>query len=116
MQDFLYLFIGGQDHSDERSPQEMQANMERWMDWIGRMRQAGVYKGGNPLESGGKTINGADRLVTDGPFAEAKEVVGGYILVGVKDLDEAVEHARGCPIYGDGGRVEIRPIQHIEGL
>lgn len=116
MKDFLYLFIGGNEAAATRSPEEMQQNMEQWMTWIGTMREAGIYKGGDPLEAEGKTIAGADRVITDGPFAEAKEVVGGYILLSVKDMDAALEHARGCPIYEDGGRVEIRPIMHIEGL
>jgi len=116
MKDFLYLFIGGHEANATRSPEEMQQNMERWMTWIGGMQKAGVYKGGDPLEAEARTIAGADRVVTDGPFAEAKEVVGGYILLTVKDMDAAIEHARGCPIYEDGGRVEIRPVMHIEGL
>jgi len=116
MKDFLYLFIGGHEESAKRSPEEMQKNMEQWMTWIGTMREAGIYKGGDPLEAEARTIAGADGVVTDGPFAEAKEVVGGYILISVKDMEAATEHARGCPIYADGGRVEIRPIMHIEGL
>ncbi len=114
MKDFLYLFIGGAEHSAKLSPADQQRYMEKWYGWIGEMRKAGVYKAGNPLESGGKTLSGPKKVVTDGPFAESKEVVGGYIVVGVKDLDAAVEHARHCPIFEAGGRVEVRPIVPLE--
>ena len=116
MKDFLYLFIGGHEAAAARSPEEMQKNMELWMAWMGSLQEAGIYKGGDPLEAECKTVAGPDRVVTDGPFAEAKEVIGGYTKVTTKDIETAVEHARGCPIYDDGGRVEVRPIMHIEGL
>lgn len=112
MNQFLYLFIGGNDHTG--SPEEMQQVMARWMAWIGTMEQAGIYKGGDPLEAGGKTLAGSEPLVTDGPFAEAKEVVGGYILVETKTIDEAVDHAKRCPIFADGGRVEVRPVMQMD--
>jgi Uncharacterized protein conserved in bacteria len=114
MQDFLFLFIGGE--RGEPSPEEMQKSMERWFAWIREMKNAGIYHGGYPLDDGGKTIRGAERVVTDGPFAEAKELVGGYMLLRVKDLDEAVRWARGCPGLDVGTRVEVRPIVHLEGL
>ena len=56
------------------------------------------------------------RTVTDGPFVEGKEEVGGYLIVSAKDINEAVELARGCPILENNGTVEVRPIQHIPGL
>ena len=86
------------------------------MNWIGAMREAGIYQGGDPLENEGATIAGPDKVVTDGPFAEAKEVVGGYIRIRVADLAAAVDEAKNCPIYGDGGRVEVRQIHEMEGL
>ena len=116
MKDFLYLFIGGHEEHAKRSPEEMQAHMERWMTWIGAMREAGIYQGGDPLENEGATIAGPDRVVTDGPFAEAKEVVGGYIRIRVADLAAATDEAKNCPIYDDGGRVEVRQIHEMEGL
>ena len=115
MKDFLLLFIGGEPPTDA-SPEQMQQTMQRWFEWIGRMREAGIYKGGHPLEAEGRTIHGAEKIVADGPFAEAKELVGGYMLLHVAGMDDAVKWARGCPIFDAGGRVEVRPIQAIEGL
>ena len=55
-------------------------------------------------------------VVTDGPFVEGKEEVGGYLIVAAKDLNEAVELAKSCPILENNGTVEVRPIEHIPGL
>jgi len=113
MAEFLYLFrnrAGG----PALSPEEMQQTMQRWIAWIEQLSRAGKFKGGDPLEDGGKVLSGpAGTLVTDGPFAEAKEVVGGYLLVSAGSPEEAVELARGCPIYAHGGTVEVRAIQDM---
>lgn len=111
MSGFLYLFIGG--HDVERSPAEAEENMKAWVGWMDDLRSAGVWVGGHPLESGGKTITGTDKKVTDGPFAETKELVGGFIQINAESMDVAVKHAKNCPIYPSGGRVEIRPIHEI---
>ena len=110
MKEFLYLFIGGETSEPAVSPEEQRRRRERWFAWVGRMHEAGVYRGGSPLEPGGRTIEGSDRLVREGPVTGAHDAVSGYVLVRVRDIDEAVAHARGCPIYDDGGRVEIRPV------
>jgi hypothetical protein len=52
--------------------------------------------------------------VTDGPFIEAKEMVGGYLIVNAKDINEAVEISKGCPIFLENGKVEVRPVQKLE--
>jgi len=109
MAGYLYLFIGGRDV--ERTEAEAAENMQAWVAWMGDLREAGVWVGGHPLEPNGKTIAGVDKNVTDGPFAETKELVGGFIQVQTDSMDAAVEHAKNCPIYPSGGRVEIRPIQ-----
>jgi len=107
MKDFLYLFRGG---NAGTTPEDRQRSMQRWRAWIEQLTKVGKFKGGFPLESGGKIISGANKVVTDGPFPESKEVVGGYLLVSAKDLAEAVELSKGCPIYTEGGAVEVRPI------
>jgi len=107
MKDFLYLFRGG---NVGTTPEERQRGMQRWRTWIEQLTKSGKYKGGFPLETGGKVVKGANKLVTDGPFPESKEVVGGYLLVSAKDLAEAVEISKGCPIFAEGGAVEVRPI------
>ncbi len=107
MKDFLFLFRGGRASS---SPEDGQQRMQRWTTWIEGLAKAGKTKGGFPLETGGKYLSGANKLVTDGPFPETKEVVGGYLIVMADDLAGAAEIAKGCPIFGEGGGVEVRAI------
>jgi hypothetical protein len=108
MTDFIYLFRGGMDRT--ASPDEMHQNMERWRAWIGELSKTGNFKSGEPLEQTGKTIKGKKRVVTDGPYAEAKDVIGGYLVVSAKDIDDAVRLAQGCPIYENDGSVEVRAV------
>jgi hypothetical protein len=105
MSQFLYVFRGGMDGS---SPEQMQQHMQKWVGWMKQLTESGNFKGGDPLEKGGKVVSAKN--VTDGPFAEAKDVVGGYLLVEAKDLPHAVELSRACPILAVGGTVEVRPI------
>jgi hypothetical protein len=107
MKDFLFLFRGGRHPA---SPEEGQKRMQRWTTWIDGLAKAGKTKGGFPLEDSGKYVSGANKLVTDGPFPESKEIVGGYLIVTADDLAGAVEISKGCPIFGEGGGVEVRPI------
>ena len=107
MKDFLFLFRGGRSPA---SPEEGQKRMQLWTSWIEGLAKAGKTKGGYPLETGGKHVSGPNKLVTDGPYAESKEVVGGYLIVTADDLAGAAELAKGCPIFGEGGSVEVRPI------
>ena len=88
--------------------------LEIWNAWCDELAATGVALGGNPLEPAGKLVQaspgrrGAE--VVDGPFAEAKELVGGYHLVRAASLDEAVELAKGCPLVEHGMTVEVRPV------
>src|SRR6266511_2567334 len=114
--DFLYLFRGGADPK-QMSPEQMQQNMNRWFAWIGDLRSKGKFKAGEPLGDEGKVLSGKKGAnVTDGPFVEGKEEVGGYLIVSAKDLAEAVRLAKDCPILENNGTVEVRPIEHISGL
>jgi len=66
-----------------------------------------------PLEDAGKVVKGKQKAITDGPFAEAKDVVGGFSLIQARDLNQAVELSKNCPILDVGGSVEVRQIQVI---
>jgi hypothetical protein len=68
---------------------------------------------GQPLERTGRLVKGKDKTVTDGPFAEAKDIVGGYTLIEASDLDQAVELSKGCPIFEVEGAVEVRPVMKM---
>lgn len=95
------------------SPDVMQRQMERWRGWIADLAKQGKFKGGDPLEDGGRTLAGKSKSVTDGPYAEAKDLVGGYLLVTAASLDEATEMARGCPIFEANGTVEVRTVRKM---
>jgi hypothetical protein len=115
MADYLFLFRGGTQHETGHSPADLQVSTQKWMTWIGGIGKKGQLKGGQPLENGGKVINGKKRVVTDGPFAEAKDIVGGYLIVTAKDLTEAYEIAKGCPGPDEGGSIEVRGLAPMPG-
>jgi len=71
------------------------------------------FKCGHPLAPAAKLVVGKKKSVNDGPYVEAKDIIGGYIVVEAKDLDEAVEISKGCPILEVGGSVEVRPIEKL---
>jgi hypothetical protein len=113
MEKFIYLFRGGMSNHDE-SPEVMQAHMQKWMHWMKSLGEKGILAGGEPLQPTGKQVNGTKKTVTDGPFVEAKEMVGGYLIVNAKDINEAVEISKGCPIFEENGKLEVRPIQKMD--
>ena len=80
------------------------------MTWFSRLKDEGTAIAGNPLEREGKIVSGKNRVVSDGPFAEAKETIGGYFLLKVNTLDEAVAIAQQCPGLPYGIRVEVRAV------
>ena len=112
MKEFMMIFRHTPDPSNPPSPEEIQASIKLWQDWIGGIAAQGKFVATNQLGFEGKTVK-ADQLVTDGPYAELKEIVGGYMIAKAVSLDEAVEIARGCPILTVGGNVEVRNIMEI---
>jgi hypothetical protein len=112
MSEFTYLFRGRK-MSD--SPEEQRQHTEKWFEWFKELRANGQLKNqGLPLEAAGKVVQGSGKVVVkDGPYAEAKDMVGGFITVEARDLDHAAEIAKGCPILAVGGAVEVRPVQII---
>lgn len=111
MADFMFLFRGGDPSWASSSPDEMQKQMQKWMAWMKELGAKGKLKGGEPLERGGKVVRGGAKTITDGPYAEAKDLVGGYLVITAKDLDEAAELSKGCPILDHAlGTVEVRPV------
>ncbi|MBL9211044.1 MAG: hypothetical protein JNL92_11290, partial [Opitutaceae bacterium] len=84
---------------------------QRWNDWVERLVAQGKLQHGQPLGLGGRVVSGAKgERVTDGPYAEAKEAVGGYLMLAVANLDEATAIARQCPGLSVGLTVEVRPV------
>ena len=108
--EYMLLFRGNDWHKG-LSPEEMQEVASQWMAWFNRLTAQGKAKAGNPLEREGKIVSGKNgRVVADGPFAESKEAIGGYFLLQVKSLDEAVAIAKECPGLAYGAVVEVRPV------
>ena len=107
---FMLIFRGNDWHKG-LSPEEMQQVASQWMAWFKGLTEQGKALAGNPLEPEGKIISGKNgRVVADGPFAESKEAIGGYFLLQVKSLDEAVAIAKDCPGLSYGIKVEVRPV------
>jgi hypothetical protein len=111
MSEFTFLYRGGE---ASPSPQQMQKTMEKWVAWFKELGAKGHIKDpGHPLQRTGKVVSGKQKVVIDGPFAEAKDLVGGYTLIEANDLDHAAELSKGCPILEVGGSVEVRQIQKM---
>lgn len=107
---YMFLFRGN-DWQKGLSPEEMQKIAGQWMAWFERLTAQGKVTAGSPLESEGKVVSGKNgRVVSDGPFAESKETVGGYFLLQVNSFDEAVAIAEQCPGLPYGAKVEVRPV------
>jgi len=109
MQKFIVV-IRSESEWDKLSPSEMQETLEKYMAWAGRLREENRIVDAAPLDKGGRVLSGAGGVVTDGPFLETKEMIGGYFIYNAADLDEAVTIARDCPALGYGGSIEVRPI------
>jgi len=111
MSEFLYLYHGGE---AGRAPEKMQEMMQKWMSWMKDLAEKGHVKDkGNRLEFTGKLVKGKNKAVTDGPFAESKDIIGGYTIIEARDLGQAAELSKGCPIFEVDGFVEVRPIQKM---
>ena len=112
MSEYVFLYRGG---ARDRSPEQMQQSMQKWMAWLKQLGEKGHIKDrGQPLERAGKLVAGKHKTVTDGPFAEAKDVVGGYMLIEARDLAHAVEISKGGPILENGGSVAVRPVEQLK--
>ncbi|MEP6597060.1 MAG: YciI family protein [Ginsengibacter sp.] len=115
MKEYLFLFRGGDPATMQQSAENWQAHMQKWMEWMGGLQQKEQLVSAQPLSKTGKQITGTRKTVTDGPFMEGKEMVGGYLMCKADNFDAAVEIAKGCPILEfDDGKVEVREIQELK--
>ena len=104
------LIFRGTDWYQGLSPEQMQRVADQWMAWFNGLKANRKCIAGNPLEREGKIVSGKSRTVSDGPFAESKETIGGYFLLTVDSMDDAVTIAQQCPGLAYGIRVEVRPV------
>jgi hypothetical protein len=113
MANFLFVYRGSNQANPDITPEQMQEHMQQWGQWIGEaMAKGWMTNPGDALTPEGRVVN-ARKVVTDGPFVESKEIVGGYSIVQADSLDAAAELAKGCPALLFGGNVEVRPLAHL---
>lgn len=106
----MLLFIGADYQEMGLSPEQIQERMGKWFAWNTQMREQGVINSGEALVPGGKRITGENRTVTDGPFVESKELIGGYYIVQAEDYGGAIKIAQEFPDYDLGHAVEVREV------
>lgn len=113
MSEYVFLFRANQADQREHmgTPERAQASMGAWLTWIRELEAKGHLKNpGQPLDLAGKVVRGAKKVVTDGPYAESKDLIAGFIVIEARDLAEAAALAAGCPILEGDGSVEVRPV------
>lgn len=110
MKEFLMLIRENLDNYGKMTPEQMQEDIAKHVQWVEQLVKNGNYKGGNPLMPMGKHLKGAEKIVTDGPYIETKEGVSGYYFLLANSLEEAAELAKGCPSLAVGGTLELREV------
>jgi hypothetical protein len=111
MKKFMYLFRSNPSSYQSLSPEQMQQMIKKWADWREHLAKNGhVKQFGERLDTAGKVVRGKTKVVTDGPYIETKDFIQGYVLLEAKDLEQATELARGCPLLEIDGTVEVRPL------
>ncbi|MEM1347324.1 MAG: YciI family protein [Myxococcota bacterium] len=106
MNDYLFLIRTEGNPMAQLSPEQMQGHLQDWTDWMTELATAGRLKSAKPLGERAACVR--KDMVVDGPYAEAKDVVGGYLLVACESFDHAIESARECPSFALGSMIEIR--------
>jgi hypothetical protein len=110
---YMLIIAGHEGGWEDRSPEEAKAEMGRWFAYTQELEDAGALVAGEGLQESATatTVRIADdgeRVVTDGPFAETKEQVGGFYVIDCENLDQAIEWAKTVPARG--GNIEVRPV------
>ena len=116
MSEFVFLFRAS-DQSRQAAmgtPERAQQSLQAWLAWIRELEAKGHLKSpGQPLDAAGRVVRGQNKIVTDGPYVEAKDMVLGFIIVEARDLEQAAELSKGCPMLRGDGSVEIRPVRTV---
>jgi hypothetical protein len=110
---YMLILAGEEGGLEDASPEEMKAVMDRWSAYGRELVEAGAFVAGEGLQESAtattvRVSDDGERLVTDGPFAETKEQVGGFYVIECGDLDEAIEWAKKVPLPAGG--IEVRPV------
>lgn len=111
------LIFRHEDGSKQASPEQLQHWMKQTMDWIGGIATQNKFVGSNGLPFDDARVVWPNDVVTNGPFGEIKETIGGYVIVKAESVEEAVSFAKGSPVLqGEGNSVEVRKIAKGDGL
>ena len=113
MAKFMYVFRGGAFVEKGLSPTVLQDHLKLWYAWIGELGAQGHQPSGHPVQVSGRTIRGKNKVLTDGPYAESKDLVTGNLVIDVASIDVAAELAKGCPVFIYDGSVEVRPVAEM---
>jgi hypothetical protein len=106
---FLFIYRGTDENAAKMTPEEMQQNLRKWETWIGDGTKKGwMIDPGDGLTKEGCVVSA--KVVSDGPFVESKEIIGGFSIVHADTIDMAAQLAKGCPCVPVGGKVEVRPL------
>ena len=111
MNKYMLILFESDDAYGDFSPEEMQKEIEIHGHWIQELGDH--FDSGEPLHQAAKTIKGKEKVITDGPFIEAKELVSGFYILNASSFEEATELAKGCPVLRLGGKVEVREIMKM---
>jgi len=114
MEKFMLLFRGSDVYQPGQSPEALRDLKQKLIHWIGDLSKKGVHVASEPFQPTGKQVSGTKKTVTNAPFGETKEIIGGCTIVQAKDINAAVEIAKGCPILESNANIEVRPIQKVE--
>jgi hypothetical protein len=115
MDEYILIFRH-EDGNKVASPEQIQVWMKQTMDWIGGIAAQNKFTSGTGLPFDGAKVVGHNGVVTNGPFGDIKETIGGFIIIKADSVDEAVEFAKGSPVLqGDGNTVEVRRIAKNDG-
>lgn len=109
MKEFMMIFRTEKSDQPMPSPEQMQVMVKQWNDWIGGIAAQGKFVATNALGMEGQTVS-SNGVISDGPYAELKEIVGGYMIVKADNLQDAVKLSEGCPTLAIGGSVEVRDV------
>jgi hypothetical protein len=113
MAKFVYVFRGGAALEKGLSATALQDHLKLWGAWVGELAKKGHQPAGQRVQKVGRSIRGRSKVVTDGPYAELKDLVTGHLAIEAASLDVATELARECPIFLFDGSVEVRPVAEM---
>ncbi|GLR18471.1 YciI family protein [Portibacter lacus] len=117
MKEYMMIFLGADYANANLSQEQIQERMGKWFAWGDKMGKAGILVGGEALAAGGKRISGKagkDRVITDTPAIESKELIGGYYTVKAESFDDVVKITEDYPDFDLGGTVEIREVINFD--